>query len=73
VKSGSATEYAFDYDLSSNLRTVQVTGSGAANVQYVIDGTDSDKSTTQVTYQATGEPLTVTRSSMSSGEPPYMR
>jgi RHS repeat-associated protein len=38
VKSGSATEYEFDYDLSSNLRGVQVSGSGAANVQYVIDG-----------------------------------
>ena len=30
--------YAFDYDLSSNLRSVQVSGAGAAGVDYVIDG-----------------------------------
>ena len=37
-KIGSAEEYAFDYDLSSNLRSAQVTGSSAASVQYFIDG-----------------------------------
>jgi RHS repeat-associated protein len=37
-KIGSAQEYAFDYDLSSNLRSVQITGTAAASVNYAIDG-----------------------------------
>jgi len=37
-RTGSSQTYQFDYDLSSNLRNVQITGSGAASVDYVIDG-----------------------------------
>ena len=38
TKESAAQAYAFDYDLSSNLRNVQITGMGAAGVDYVIDG-----------------------------------
>jgi RHS repeat-associated protein len=38
TKESAAQAYAFDYDLSSNLRNVQITGTGAAGVDYVIDG-----------------------------------
>ncbi len=37
-KLGDAQTYDFAYDLSSNLRSVQVTGTGAASVGYVVDG-----------------------------------
>jgi RHS repeat-associated protein len=38
TKESAAQAYAFDYDLSSNLRNVQITGTGTAGVDYIIDG-----------------------------------
>jgi RHS repeat-associated protein len=37
-KSGTAQSYSFAYDLSSNLRSVDIAGMGGASVDYVIDG-----------------------------------
>ena len=37
-KASTGQEYQFAYDLSSNLRNVQITGSGASTVDYLIDG-----------------------------------
>jgi RHS repeat-associated protein len=37
-KLGDAQTYEFEYDLSSNLRSVQITGTGAGNVGYIVDG-----------------------------------
>jgi RHS repeat-associated protein len=38
AKASSAQSYAFNYDLSSNLRSVQVSGATSAELDYVIDG-----------------------------------
>jgi RHS repeat-associated protein len=38
AKTSSSASYDFEYDLSSNLRNVQVVASTSASIQYVIDG-----------------------------------
>jgi RHS repeat-associated protein len=38
AKTSGSTSYDFDYDLSSNLRSVQIAASTSASIQYVIDG-----------------------------------
>jgi hypothetical protein len=38
AKESAAQAYAFTYDLSSNLRSAQATGSTTATIDYVIDG-----------------------------------
>jgi RHS repeat-associated protein len=40
LKASGTQEYAFDYDLSSNLRSVAVSTSTSASIQYVIDGSN---------------------------------
>jgi YD repeat-containing protein len=37
-KTNGSQDYAFDYDLSSNLRSVEVNASASESIQYVIDG-----------------------------------
>jgi RHS repeat-associated protein len=38
LKTGTSQDYAFDYDLSSNLRSVQVHAATSASIAYAIDG-----------------------------------